>query len=364
MEVKNAEPSKKRRRVARRNKISTTTIPPHLLGIHVSPYLNRSAWNTLSVACQELNYASNNFIIPPWPDNSRHDFDHVVNTVAFAPASGDNKLSVALSDSTIHNMDRRLGRYRAVETGEHEDVTCLAYSRDGKLLASSDENGIIRLWDTTDGDTFRCIKAWSGDFKPVCTLAFSPDGKYLVTGSRGSTICFWGIPDGSRFRTLRGHSCCVSSLSLSPDGLLLASASYDKTVRLWNLRKEAINEKSIVLCSQEQWVKTVCFSPDGKYVACGHSDYSVQLWNCHDFTCVRTFRGHRDLIAAIVFSPDGSKLISGGDDRTIRVWNIETAECERFLEGHTNQIRTVAVSSDGKTLASGGWDRTVRLWRI
>ena len=352
-------PSKKRQRVANR-----TIVPPQLLGIHVSPYLNRSAWNALSVACEELNDTSNKHIIPPWPDNSRHDFDHVVNTVAFAPASGDDKLSVGLSDSTIHCMDRRLGRYKSVETGEHDDVTCLAYSRDGNLLASSDGNGIIRLWDTSDKATFRCLKAWSGDFKPVCTLAFSPDGKYLVTGSRGSTICFWRLPDGSRFRTLRGHSCCVSALSLSPDGLMLASASYDKTVRLWNLRKEAVNEKSKVLCAQEQWVKTVCFSPDGKYVACGNSDYSVQLWDCQKLGCVRTFRGHRDLIAAIVFSPDGSKLISGGDDRTIRIWNIATGKCERVLEGHTNQIRTVAVTSDGKTLASGGWDRTVRLWSI
>jgi WD40 repeat protein len=111
-------------------------------------------------------------------------------------------------------------------------VLSVAFSPDGKALASGDCNNTVTLWDVTSG---KKNAQFSGHTKPVNSVAFSPDGKTLASGSCDTTIKLWDVATGKYIATLNGHTEYVQSVAFSPDGKTLASGSWDKTIRLWDV---------------------------------------------------------------------------------------------------------------------------------
>jgi len=97
-------------------------------------------------------------------------------------------------------------------------------------------------------------------------------------------------------------------------------------------------------------------------LASGSHDNTINLWNANTGECLRTLKGHTNLVLSVAFSPDGTTLASGSDDNTINLWNAKTGRCLRTLEGHTSPVWSVAFSPDGTTLASGSRDNTIKLW--
>jgi len=163
-------------------------------------------------------------------------------------------------------------------------VKSIAFSPDGKRLASGHTGGIIQLWDTATGKELLTLKGHLGD---VASVTFSPDGKRLVSGSEGysgrsdNTIKLWGTVTGKELLTLRGHSQGVCSVAFSPDGKRLASGSQDLTIKLWDT---VTGKELLTLKEHSQAVLSVAFSPDGKRLASGSLDQSIKLWNTLDWT--------------------------------------------------------------------------------
>jgi WD40 repeat protein len=124
------------------------------------------------------------------------------------------------------------GRKRVSEMRHASDPFCLAFSPDGKTLASGDFQGTVYLWDAA---TLELRAKWGGHHSPVVSLAFSPDGRTLASGSTGRTVKLWVVASGQVKTTLRGHEGAITSVAFAPDGKWLASGSYDKTVRLWGM---------------------------------------------------------------------------------------------------------------------------------
>ncbi|PSB13648.1 hypothetical protein C7B76_19095 [filamentous cyanobacterium CCP2] len=230
------------------------------------------------------------------------------------------------------------------------------FSPDGQLLATTDVDSEIRLWQVADG---RNLLSCRGHTSWVWSVAFSPDGQVLASGSDDKTIRLWDVKTGQCWQMLQGHASQIWSVAFSPDGNLLASGSEDQTVKLWDV---STGECLLTFEGHENWVRSVAFSPDGQWVASSSDDQMVKLWDVKTGKCCHTFEGHEKRVWSIAFSPDGQRLVSSSSDQTIRVWNLNTGECINVLRGHTNWVRAVAFSSDGKIVASGSEDQTIKLW--
>ncbi|MDJ0775027.1 MAG: NACHT domain-containing protein, partial [Mastigocoleus sp. MO_167.B18] len=174
----------------------------------------------------------------------------------------------------------------------------------------------------------------------VWSIEFSPDGEILATSDNNGVINLWETASGKEILSLKGHSRGVDCVVFSPDGQILASGSRDNTMRLWNVKTGECFK--VFEHGHKEWVKSLVFSPDGRFFASGSHDQTVKLWDTRTYECLQVFQGHTDRVRSVAFSADGEILISGSYDGTIRQWDPHTGECVRILDGHTGKVTSVA----------------------
>ncbi|MEG5035371.1 WD40 domain-containing protein [Microcoleus sp. AT3-D2] len=237
-------------------------------------------------------------------------------------------------------------------------VRSVIFSPDGKLLATGDSDGVVRLWEASTG---REILTCKGHTNVVESVAFSPDGEILASGSYDKTIKLWDVKSGECLKVLQGHTESVMFVTFNPDGNILASGSFDRTIRLWDIRR---GECLKTLQHHTKVVFSVAFHPAGEILASGSGDKTVRLWNIGSGECLKTLQGHTKNVFSVAFDSAGEILASGSADKTVRLWNIGSGECLKTLEGHFDQVRSIALSPSGEILASGSFDQTAKLWDI
>ncbi len=243
----------------------------------------------------------------------------------------------------------------ATLSGHTEPVTSVAFSRDGKILASASFDDTVKLWDTA---TRKELATLSGHSDDVRSVAFSPDSKTLASASDDNMVKLWDIASRKELATLTGHANYVSSVAFSPDGKTLASGSFDNTVKLWDV---AARIEVAALSGHSRFVMSVAFSPDGKTLASASADNTVKLWDTTSRKELATLSGHSKSVMSVAFSPDGKTLASASFDNTVKFWDTTTHEELATLAGSSNSVMSIAFSPDGKTLAYAD-DTTVKLW--
>ena len=238
----------------------------------------------------------------------------------------------------------------------------IAYSPDGTRLAVASGIGIW-LYDT---GSYREVDLLTGHTNWVTSVAFSPDGRTLASTSEGSdsTVRLWDIATGRHKQTLTGHTGRVGSVAFSPDGRTIAGESWEG-VQLWDV---ATSNLLRTFTADDEGFGDVVFSPDGRTIASGLvNEGKIYLWETGTGRHKRTLIKHNGGAGSVAFSPDGKTLASGGsNDNTINLWDAGTGRPKRTLTAeHFNGVYNVAFSSDGRTLAStGGRARNIHLWDV
>ncbi len=283
-----------------------------------------------------------------------------INAITYSPDG--TRLAVA-SSIGIWLYDPHNGQALDLLTTHTDYVSSVAFSPDGRTLASGSTDGIIRLWDT---QTSILRQSLTGHTDSVSSVVFSSDGTSLASGSRDNTARLWDAQTGELKNTLKGNTNGILSVVFGPNGKTLASGGEDNTLRLWDVETGTL-QKTLNLIEHTAETTEMAFSPDGRTLASLGSDFGwdtpIRLWDVETGELQKTLKGQeRDVVYDMAFSPDGKTFASAMDNCTVRLWNTQTGELSRILIGHTYHVFCVAFSPDGKMLASGSYDGTLRLW--
>jgi WD40 repeat protein len=280
-----------------------------------------------------------------------------VGSVAF---SRDGKtLATASGDKTVRLWDVATSKETAVLTGHTDCVTCIAYSPGGRTLASGSFDGTVRIWDVKRARELRAIKAGK---EAVLAVVFHPEDSLMALGGFRGTI-HWCGSDGRILRGTESHKTWVNGLAFALNGNL-ASASSDGTVKIWDA---LAGRELLELIGGAGEVRQIAFSPDGNMVAAGNRYGTARVFRSDDGKELITLRGLGGDVWSVAFSPDGKTLAATSGDwlkpGQVKLYDTTTWR-ERAALKHTGEILGVAFAPDGKRLAAGSWDKRVRIWRL
>jgi WD40 repeat protein len=295
----------------------------------------------------------------------RAEIDEGTTPIATLAWSHDGRtIATGSADGSIMLWDVGEREVRLALRGHKRPVRGLAFGPRGSWLASvSDEKaGQLRVWDAVGGAERLSLKVPKGGLQAV---AISPEGRTIATGGTAGKdvgeVRLWDATTGAERGVLRGHVGEVVALAFSRDGKVLATAaSRDNQPILWDL---ATLSELRTLTGHSQRVNAVAFSPDSRTLATGSRDGSLRLWEVNSGAELRVLQGEARDVRAVAFSPDGRTLASGNGNLA-KLWDVALGAELVALKGHKNLVGAVAFSPDGHILATGGWDRTVKLWDV
>jgi WD40 repeat protein/type II secretory pathway predicted ATPase ExeA len=312
---------------------------------------------------------------PPMPIRavtvSRPDFvlEHTLKSHAgwvtgVAFSSDGRRLASGSWDQTVKFWDVPTGQELSTIGSKMKEVQAVAFSRDGHWLAAENSSDTVTVWDAATGREIHTLPSNKPLGVPgsnwVYSIAFSPDGRWLASGVDDKTVRLWDVASGRMVRDLTGLRRSVMYAAFSPDGRWLASGDDDKNIRIWDA---STGQEVRLLSGHKKAIYAVAFSPDGRWLASASADKTIKLWDVAAGREVHALTGHANIVTSLAFSPDGRWLATGSWDKTIKIWDVQTGLEVQTLVGHDHSIYSIAFDSSGGWLASGSEDGKINLWR-
>jgi WD40 repeat protein len=311
--------------------------------------------------------------------NTRMRHGESVNAIAFNPEA--TRLVSVSGDPTRKTGSVKiwdLGNGREIRTyREHkEPVRAVAWSPNGKWIASAGEGNEIHVWDPDTGEVKHKLQ---GHARPVNALAFNPEKpEVLASAGDDQTVRLWDAKEGKELVNLGQQQAVVFGVSFSANGKLLATVNGDGQLNVYYPDQAPPAQKLVLSANPHRaGAYQVAYGPDGKVIyTCGGDRQACQVGapgpagesiggtgqTQKNFDTQKG--GHTELIAALAISPDGRTLITGSRDNTIRVWDVNSAKVVRTLQGHSEEITALVFSKDGSLLASASRDQNIRIWNL
>lgn len=337
----------------------------------------------------------------------------------FFSADGKYLAAVSQEDLTVWDLDN--AKTTRILTGQAQAVTSVAFSPDGKHLAMGSTDNTAIIWDLESEKAVLTLKGHGSSVETeeyyeaharkerkvtvavVYCVAFSPDGKRLATGGADHAAKIWDLDSGRAILTLEGHNGHVQEVAFSPDGQQLTTYSQDSTFT-WNLQSGKVvrtsdferaeedfsnNDNKGVFSLDGKWkattfqngvqiwdlngkaaitfegesssLSTLAFSPDGKRLAVSSYDNTAKIWDLDSLKV----RVNTEIVSlSLDFSPDGKRLAIASFDGTAKIWDLDSGKVVLTLEGHAGQLRSVSFSPDGKRLATSANDNMAKIWDL
>ncbi len=241
-------------------------------------------------------------------------------------------------------------------TDHINNVTGVAWSRDGSLLLTSSRDLTARVWDADNGALLYTLAGHTGW---VNDAAWSPDGSYILTVSSDRRARLWAANSGGAELTFAGHTLRVTGVAWSPDQRRIATVGADRAVIIWNTERGYPLKK---IDAHERVLNGVAWSPDGALIATAADDRTVRVWDAATGGLRYAFSRHRDAVNAVAWSPDGTRLASASDAGTVMLWDALTGNEFLALVGHRDRLTSVHWSPDGAWIASADEDGVVMVW--
>lgn len=276
-----------------------------------------------------------------------------VNVLAWSP---DGKhIASGSSDKRVYVWEAA-SRNKVIATYNHaKSVKVVAWSHNGQYIASGGEDMEVRLWQVFSGNY---IGSYRGHSQPVNAIAWSPNGKYIASGSSDKTVQVWDTATRTDYYAHRVPGGSANAVAWSPDGKYLIIAGNACYKQVWN----AWSSAAICYRGHSSWINAIAYSPDGEHIASAGEDSTVQIWNASNGRHIYTYRRHFSSVFTVAWSPDGRYIASGGASSNIQVWNITNGDIVHTYRGNSDQVLSIAWSPDGKYIASAGDDKTVQVW--
>jgi WD40 repeat protein len=251
----------------------------------------------------------------------------LVESLAWSP-DGQNLVSGSFQSVTL--WDAANGQVRNRLTGFADRVVALAFSGDGKLLATGGgaptEDGEVKLFEAATGKLVLALKGSHSD--TVFGVAFGPDGKILATCGADKFVKTWEVGTGKFIKAFEGHTHHVLDVGWKADGKLLASAGADNVVKVWDFDKGELART--IVAHSKQVTRLQFVGKKSEFVTCA-ADQQVRVWNADNGASIRNFGDSGDYLYALAVSADGSLVAAGGESGVVRLHNGANGQLLRTL---------------------------------
>ncbi len=273
-----------------------------------------------------------------------------------AITSDGSKFAVSGKDGLLKLFNTSDGSFIRQFSGHTSYVNGLAFSGDNTRIVSGSSDKTMKIWDVNGG---YAVKTFYDFGNSVIAVAYSPDGKFVAGGGPENVVKVFDVNGGYLIKTLTGHNASIWGLQFSPDGKYLISGDSDGNIKVWNVSSWFIEKSAF----QGGWVNSFRFTSDGTKMVSTSYNNTVRIWSFPAMYELKTMY-HTNNAWMSAISPDDKYVVSCGRDMVLRVWDISTGNKAGELYGHSGNVGVVLFSSTGKRLVSAGDDNNIMLWTV